>query len=373
MSTLQHFLTLFLPVLFLSSLSHSEPPLRMQIGQMLMVGFEGTSPQDKEVQQFAKLIREGQLGNIIFFGYNLQSPQQAIQLTSYFKSTSTPHPVFLAVDQEGGKVQRLNSKNQFRDFLSAKKASLKSKDYYKEMARMVADSGFNMVLGPVVDLEYNLKNQKPCPVIGSLERSFSPDPIVVVEKAGGYIQVFNDEGVTTCLKHFPGHGYAQKDSHKGLVDVTQTHDPVELEPFYRLIAENKADAIMTAHLMNARYDPDLPATLSYKTLNGLLRQKGYDGVIISDCLHMGAIENHYDLKTRIILALKAGVDILILSNNSGASIHTEQTKTRTPSPQLIKEVITIIEDAIQTGEISETQIQDSYRRIVRLKEKHRGK
>lgn len=347
--------------------------LRDKIGQMIMVGFKGTSPSDPEVQELKRQSEEGLIGGIIFFAYNLDNPKQVEKLTHSFKQAHTPHPLLLAIDQEGGKVQRLRKKNGFTDFLSAKEVTQQFPDsstaYYAEMAKMVQDVGFNMVLGPVVDLEYNPKDQKPSPVIGALGRSYDADPQVVSRYASSFITAFHQHGILTALKHFPGHGYAQKDSHNGMVDVTLTHSSLELEPFYQLINSGQTDAIMTAHLVNRTYDRLHPATLSRKTLKPLLRDKGYKGVIISDCLHMGAIQDHYAFKEVIIRAINAGVDILLFSNNKGSNINTSSTEGRVPSPQLVEQIIGVIEQAVADGQISARQIQESYRRIVKMKKK----
>jgi beta-N-acetylhexosaminidase len=347
--------------------------LRKKIGQMIMVGFKGTKPSDIEVKTLERQAQKGLIGGVIFFAYNLDNPQQVNKLTTSFKQVQTPHPLLLAIDQEGGKVQRLQAKNGFTDFLSAKEVTKRyantSTDYYAGMAKMVKDAGFNMALGPVVDLEYNPKHQKLNPVIGALERSYGANPHIVSHYASSFITAFHQHGVLTALKHFPGHGYAQKDSHKGMVDVTLTHSPVELEPFYQLIHTDKADAIITGHLVNRNYDPVYPATLSRKTIKPLLRDKGYKGVIISDCLHMGAIQKHFTFDDIIIRAINAGVDILLFSNNNAVSINTTSSDGRIPSPQLVKNIITVIEQAVAEGKISPQRINASYKRIVKMKER----
>lgn len=346
--------------------------LRPKIGQMIMIGFNGTEPGDREVKALQQLAKKGELGGIIFFGYNLKDPDQVKALTRSFNHTETPYPLLLAIDQEGGKVQRLRAKNGFQDFMSAKQASQSSPQLrdsnYQNMAAMVHQAGFNMVLGPVVDLEYNLKDHKVSPAIGALERSYGPTPEIVYRNAQAFIKAFHHQGIITTLKHFPGHGFAQQDSHHGLVDITQTHDPTELDPFYQLIAAGQADAIMTAHLLNRHHDPDFPATLSPRILKPLLRDQGYQGVIITDCLNMGAIQQYFQFEDIIINALNADVDILLFSNNSGANINVGLNGERIPSPQLVSRIIAIIEQAVVAGRISPERIEQSYRRIVRLKQ-----
>jgi beta-N-acetylhexosaminidase len=123
--------------------------------------------------------------------------------------------------------------------------------------------------------------------------------------------------VLTTLKHFPGHGSSFADSHRGFVDVTDTADPnVELLPYRMLIADQLVDSVMTAHVFNRRLDSRYPATLSRATITGLLRgQLGFDGVVVSDDLRMGAIEKHYGLAEAAVLALQAGVDLLLIADD----------------------------------------------------------
>jgi beta-N-acetylhexosaminidase len=159
-----------------------------------------------------------------------------------------------------------------------------------------------------------------------------------------------------CPKHFPGHGSSTSDSHFGLVDVSETWTRAELQPYDDLIRAGLADSIMTAHVFNARLDPDYAATLSAATLTGLLRgELGYDGVIISDDMQMGAIRRHYGFEEAVLAAVDAGVDILAIANNS---IFAEDAASRT---------VEILRRAVEQGRISRARIEQSYGRIQRLK------
>jgi beta-N-acetylhexosaminidase len=357
---------------FIMTLSSSFSSLRTKIGQMIMIGFTGSTPTDPEVTRLKQYAEEGLIGGFIFFSYNITTPQQLKTLTDLFKHTTSPLPLLLAVDQEGGKVQRLSAKNGFKNFMSAAEVSQQGErfasSHYTEMAKMVTEAGFNMVLGPVVDLRNDPKSKIPSPAIGTLDRSYGSSPETVCTYARCFIDAFHNYQIRTTLKHFPGHGYAQKDSHKSMVDITTTHHPSELEPFYQLMAEERVDAIMTGHLINHHYDSDYPATLSQKTLTPLLRDKGYQGVIISDCLNMGAIEKHYPLEEIIIKTIQAGVDILLFSNNTGVHVNTTQ-ESQMKSSQLVEKIIFIIEAALKNGSIDPRQIEDSYQRIRALKMK----
>ena len=198
-------------------------------------------------------------------------------------------------------------------------------DLARRSGRVVGDElrgmGINMNLAPVLDVNNNPKN----PVIGI--RSFSGDPHQVVDMASAQIQGYHDGGVLTVVKHFPGHGDTSTDSHIDLPTVTHSMDRlnrVELVPFKEVL--NRTDAVMSAHITFPALDdtPGLPGTLSHKVLTGLLRERlGYDGVIITDDLEMGAIVDNFSAKEAAVRAVKAGADILLISH--------DLTRNRPPS------------------------------------------
>src|SRR5690606_10098573 len=168
------------------------------------------------------------------------------------------------------------------------------------MAATLAEAGINLNLAPVVDVNVNPDN----PVIGQLERSFSGDPDVVTEQAKAFIEAHHEHGVLCTLKHFPGHGSSEADSHLGFVDVTNLWSRQELEPFRNLIDAGLADAIMTAHIFNANWDSEHPATLSRAVITGILREElGYDGVVITDDMQMGAIRDFYGFEAAVVMSV----------------------------------------------------------------------
>lgn len=362
--------------------------LDQEIGQMIMIGFHGTDPKDSEVKLVAKQIQQGQIGGVILFSYNIKNPSQLKKLMNYIKS-QTPQetsatkasrgdhdfnlrahykiPLFIAVDQEGGKVQRLSSKNGFDDFPSAKTVGnltlSQAENIYQAMAVMLDKAGFNFVFGPVVDLDYD----SPSAVIGGLERSYSKDPKKVVQYAKIYIKAMHAQHILTALKHFPGHGSARGDTHNNLTDITKTWSKTELIPYENLIRSNQVDAVMTAHLINQSLDPNYPATLSKIILNHyLIKLWQFNNIIISDDLHMGAILKNYGLREAIIRSIKAGINILIFSNNPAAAKGVDNF---TPDPNLPDKIIAIIKQAVKTGEISREAIHQSYLKIIKLKQK----
>jgi beta-N-acetylhexosaminidase len=175
------------------------------------------------------------------------------------------------------------------------------------------------------------------------------------------VKAHRAHGVATCAKHFPGHGSARGDTHVGFVDVTTTWHERELVPFQRLIEAGLCDAIMSAHVFNAKLDPERPATLSRAVLTGILRERlGFRGVVLSDDMEMGAISSRYGLENSVPAALEAGVDVLCFGNNLSFD------------PDIAPKAIEILARAVEAGRISEQRIEESYQRVLALKRKGQG-
>jgi len=342
-----------------------EVPLDKKIGEMLNIGFRGMAVAD--TNHIVRDITKFHLGGITLFDYdvplgkaerNIKSPEQLKTLINDLQSLSET-PLIIAIDQEGGRVARLKPNHGFPASVSAQYLgqlnNLDSTLYYaRQTAETLSDLGINTNLAPVVDVNTNPDN----PVIGGLERSYSSDPQEVANHAKAYIKVLHDHGILTTLKHFPGHGSSEKDSHLGVVDVTETWSADELIPYQKLIDSELVDIIMTAHIFNARWDSTYPATLSKPVITGMLRDSlSYNGVVISDDLMMGAIRKEYGLKTAIRQAINAGIDILSFANNS------------VYDPEIVPKANRLIHELLKEGKISEDRIDQSYNRIMKLKEK----
>ena len=286
----------------------------------LLVGFVGTSPEDKSVQELHQTLEKGLAVGVIFFRHNIENPDQIRVLNASFRALKTPTPILLALDQEGGRVQRLGAQNSFKNFPSAWDVAQmtleEAASLYKDFAIQVKDAGFNYVLGPVVDLHH-----PDSQAIGGLARAYSADPQKIADFARAFIQAHRDQGIATSIKHFPGHGLARGDTHQGLVDVTQTFQAEELTPFQMLVEEKMADSVMVAHVHHTDWDPDYPASISPHIVEKILREGwGYDGVVVTDDLHMGAIVD--TLKDPVFVgakAARAGNDLLLFSNNKLAA------------------------------------------------------
>ncbi len=334
-------------------------------GGMLMVGFFGTeAPRDSMI---CRAIHHYHLGGVILFDRdptdpkrpkNIRDKDQLRRLTRQLQACSPDGRLLIAVDEEGGAVQRLKKKQGFygaypRASNVAKKGEPYAKRTYAHMARELADVGINFDLAPVVDLALNPKNR----VIVGWGRSYGKDPATVSRYAGIFIRQMHRQGILTSLKHFPGHGSSTGDTHKGFVDVTGQWRERELEPYRRLIGAGLADTVMVAHIFNRAFDPMLPASLSHETVTKRLRGNlGYRGVVITDDLQMGAIAKRYSLPETLRLAILAGNDLLLFGN--------QLDPKRIYSPD---KLVNIIMKMVRNGKISEQRLYDSARRLATLK------
>jgi len=334
-----------------------DPSLEAKIGQMIMVGFSGRYPDFSS--DIVQDIADGVVGSVVLFGRNVESPEQVLELTTTLHGVS-PQPLLIGIDQEGGWVNRLSrafgiSSNFSAQYLGGQNDLGVTASQGTSTAIELAKLGINLNLAPVVDLNTNPNN----PIIGRYERSYSADPAIVTAHAHTVIDAHRPHRVLCTLKHFPGHGSSQGDTHAGFVDVTNSWSVTELSPYASLIGAQACDLIMTAHIFNATLDPDHPATLSHKVVTGLLRERlGYTGVVISDDMQMGAIAKQYDLETAIGLAINAGVDIIAFSNNIAFR--------RGAGGRRLHEIILGL---VQANVIPQARIEESYQRIMQLKQK----
>ena len=337
--------------------------LEEKVGQLLLVGFRGFGIND----EIEVAVRDYHVGSVIYFDYdvvtksrrrNIRSAHQ-LKLLSEDLQALANIPLMISTDEEGGKVSRLKSRYGFTSKPSPAELGEKYQWQVKRSARKLAeelmDHGINVNFAPVADVNTNPYN----PVIGSLGRSFSENSNKVEEYCRTFIVGQKEEGVTSVLKHFPGHGSSRGDSHEGLVDVSDTWDKKELIPFQNLIKSGDAEMIMTAHIYNRNLDATFPATLSKRTIQGLLRdQLGFEGVVISDDMNMGAISKHYGIKEAIALSLNAGVDILLFGNNL------------VYDKNIAQKAHDIIMNLIEEGKVSISRINESVKRVLSLKVKN---
>jgi beta-N-acetylhexosaminidase len=339
--------------------------LRRMIGQMVMVGYVGNKERDAGFQTVEEQAAKGRLTGVLYLGRNIRTLDGVKAMNQELQASAGGLPLLIAVDQEGGRIERLTKAVGFHEIPSAASVAQsmnpsEAEAAYKKMAQQLAGLGFNLNLGPVVDLNTNPDN----PIIGRLGRSFSADGETATDYGRAFVEGHRQAGVLTALKHFPGHGSSSGDTHKEVVDVSQTWKETELVPYEELIDSGDADMVMSAHVINRNIPgaETTPASMSPATLVGLLRKKlRFKGVVISDDLQMQAIASTMGFDDIVVRAVMAGNDILVFANDK----HPDPTIPDRISDLLVKE-------ACENPALM-TRIQESYGRVVRLKSRIESK
>jgi len=342
------------------SLQRDKVSLDIMIGQMIMTGI-GDQSYLRKTDDIFEEIKKGYVGGVIYFEKNINknSPKDQLIRGIDLLNKASEKPLFVSIDEEGGRVNRLKPKYGFpvtkqAGYLGELNNPDSTRYYANETASTLNDLGFNLNYAPDIDVAINPEN----PVIASLGRSYSADPKVVASMAAEVVKTHRDNQVLTVLKHFPGHGSSHSDSHLGIADVTNYWQFSELMPYKSLLDSGYVDGIMTAHIVNKHLDPDgLPATLSPFVISNILRGfLAYDGVVFSDDMQMHAISSHFGFEQSIKLAILAGIDVLMFANNVPGN------ERRSPT-----EIHAIIKSFVESGEITEERITESYNRIMKLK------
>lgn len=328
---------------------------------MLMVGFRGLEigPGDPIAVALA-----GGLGGVILFdrdqltggSRNIASPRQLAALTASLRAAATS-PLRIAIDQEGGKVSRLNPAKGFpttktEAAIGATDDPAVARAAGLAMGKTMAAAGIDLDLAPVVDVNVNPNN----PAIGALGRSFSADPSIVAAMAEAEIRGLHAAGVRATLKHFPGLGSAAANTDFAVVDVTKTWTEAELEPYATLIGLGLPDAIMSGNIVNRTLDPSgVPASLSKPIIEGVLRSRhGWTGAVVTDDLGAVAITSRYKRADAVARAIEAGNDLLVFANQASYV------------PDLAARLVDTIEGLVTSGRISEARIDTSIARLDRL-------
>lgn len=287
--------------------------LARQAGALLVVGFQGRTPEAPGVRAAARAIAAGQVGGVLLFSPNIRTPDQVRRLVRHLRAQAPSGDLAVMIDQEGGRVARLRRRNGFEDYPSAAAAARlgveKAGAAFDAMAGALASIGVTVNLGPVVDLAIEPRN----PIITRMGRSFGSAPRRVAGLAGRFIAAHERAGVRTCLKHFPGHGSARRDTHKGFVSLEGLWRPeLELAPF-QMLAARGVGCVMTSHL----FVPELAGpqrrivTFAPDAVRLLRDQLGFQGVVISDDLRMGAVRDVARFDEAAVMALAAGHDMVI--------------------------------------------------------------
>ena len=320
----------------------------------VMAGFDGHIANDHA----KRLIRDFRVGSLILFKRNVDAPDQVADLVRELQGLALEagysRPLLIAIDQEGGRVQRLRAPWTVWPPIR-RLGDLGSEELARRMAAALAHElkacGIALDFAPVMDVDTNPQN----PIIG--DRSFSRDPEQVSRLGTAFIEAMQGAGVAACAKHFPGHGDTDKDSHLDLPIVEHSRsrlDAIELVPFKRAIAANVA-SIMTAHIVVRELDEAVPATLSPRVVTTLLRDElGYKGVIVADDLEMKAVSAHWPYAISSILAVKAGCDVLPVCEHEEAQVAVIEALVR----------------AEESGEVRKRDIDDSLLRIEAMIDKY---
>lgn len=337
--------------------------LKKMIGQMLIIGFPGSSMSEEWPARVASMIGDGEIGGVLLLSGNIQSPAQLRALTGALMAAGGPLKPFIAVDQEGGAVQRLTRYKGFLGLPAAARVAMTGPAaalaLYARQARELAAEGITVNLGPVVDLNVNPDN----PIIAKLERSFGSRPDIVTPYARIFIKAHFDAGILTAAKHFPGHGSSSTDPHEAAVNISGSWTKAELAPFESLTRDyQRVPMIMVGHLvLDGFSDGSAPTSLSHRAVSEILRDAlGYDGLIVTDDLDMAAVRERYGLEVAFVKAVAAGNDLIIAANN------------RAPDSGLVQKVTDAIIAAVERGEIESGRIEKSYERILAAKTKLAG-
>ncbi|MFJ8063517.1 beta-N-acetylhexosaminidase [Psychrobacillus sp. NPDC096426] len=328
-----------------------EMTLREKIGQMIFAGVKGTDIS-KETKQ---LVSTEKVGGLIFYKNNLKDVKETTALLNAIKKESENEklPLFLGVDQEGGRISRLPGLSKLPTNQEIGKLNDPSFSYEigTHLGEEMNAFGFNLDFAPVLDVNSNPKN----PVIG--DRSFSSNVDIVSELGIQTMKGIQSQQVIAVVKHFPGHGDTEVDSHLELPIIQKSLgdlQKLELVPFENAIGDG-ADVVMVAHILLPKIDPEFPASMSHEIITGILRNRmQFDGVVMTDDMTMNAITDNYDIGQAAIEAVKAGNDIVLIAHD-----YTN-----------IKKAIDAIVKAVNDGEISVERIDESVNRILSLKEKY---
>lgn len=327
--------------------------LEEKVGQLVIVGVDGYENDEHSKQ----LMEKYHAGGFILFKKNIQDSAQLLTLLNSLKETnaaSNKVPMFLSVDEEGGRVSRLP--DEFKKFPSNKVIGQKNDSSLSYqigniLGRELGSFGFNMDFAPVLDINSNPKN----PVIG--DRSFGTTAGLVSRLGIETMKGIRAENVISVVKHFPGHGDTSVDSHVGLPRVD--HDLKRLESFelvpFKAAIENSVDAIMIAHILLPKLDAENPASFSKAVITDLLRTgMNFNGVVITDDFTMGAIEKNYDMGGAAVKSIQAGADIVLVCHG----FDKQET------------VIKALLAAAQTGQISTGRLDESVYRVLELKQRY---
>lgn len=322
-----------------------------KIGQLVIAGLEGTSLQTAD----KRLVTDYHVGGLIFYADNLTTQTQTVQFVRQVKSANSVNklPLFISVDQEGGRVARLPGVSAIptNKAIGDRDDSAFAYSIGETLGQQLKSMDFNLNYAPVLDINSNPNN----PVIG--DRSYGNNSRIVSRMGIPTMKGIQSENIIPVIKHFPGHGDTSVDSHIDLPVVNKNLaqlEALELIPFENAINQG-ADVVMAAHILLPKIDPAYPSSMSEYVIDGLLREQlDFDGVIMTDDMTMGAIVNHYGIGEAAVRSIQAGSDIILVAHGAENAVSTIQA----------------IRAAVQNGQISEQRINESVLRILHLKDQY---
>ena len=326
--------------------------LKEKAGQMVMAAFRTDENEENITELSAGIkdaINEYNLCGIVVFGENIKSEEQLRTFVSDAKSAAKT-PIFVGIDEEGGKVSRIAKIGILEDYNPPSAQTMAENnsvyDDYSEIAQVLSGFGINLDFAPVADINTNPDNI----VIG--DRAFGSDAQEAAQFVGQAVCALKEVGVASVLKHFPGHGDTKEDSHEGAATASYDYETFisrEAVTFENGI-ENGADMVMVAHILTPNLsENDIPASMNPDIVTGILREDmGFDGVVITDALDMGAISEYYSDGEAAVAAIKVGCDILLM-------------------PKSVEKTVNAIINAVENGEISQERIDESLLRILKVK------
>lgn len=330
-------------------------PLAEKVGQMLLLGFIGRDAETEGADIIADHLENRRIGGVLFLRHNVRSREGAESSARRFGEIDPT--AWMAIDQEGGLVQRLSRDLGYTHIpramhVAEARSPQSAGDLYRLGAEEFRAAGFNMNLAPVADV-----HDPDNAVIGRHGRAYGTDGTTIADYAGAFIEAFESAGAVCAIKHFPGHGRSRGDSHDGFVDISQTWSEAELDPFRQLIDRGRAHLIMGGHLTLRAVDPSgAPVTFSRPVLEGLLRDRlGFAGAVMTDDLDMAAIRQNYDQREAVLRSIEAGNDIIMMSNSAA------------PDPELPQRVAGWVGEAIAEGRFDEARIDASVARLEVLR------
>jgi beta-N-acetylhexosaminidase len=330
--------------------SMSVRDVRQHAGQMAIAGFAGHSvPPD-----LRKLAREFDLGGIILFARNVESPEQVAEVAREAGTLTKELPLWVSVDQEGGRVARLRAPfTVWPPMLTLGRSGDEqlAARFAKALASELRAVGITLDYAPVLDIRTNPKN----PVIG--DRALAEKPEDVARLARVIIDTLQAEGIAACGKHFPGHGDTSTDSHFELPLIEHPPDRLEAVEFvpFKTAIESRVASLMTAHILVPAIDDQNPATLSPAIVDGLLKKKlGFDGVVMTDDIEMKAISARYTTAEATMRALRAGCDVVLMCG-AGQEAQFEALET--------------VVHALEDGTLPLKRAEDALSRHRRMKER----